>query len=602
MPMSLSAERLLLVLTFFVSSLAIPAYGTSPWTITDTISIPLTANATARLQTEYYRLNQWNVVTTETRQFHEEYFYPTASNRHNAGVHVMDAHKIGLGDFNGDGKRDMIISWATFPHVVEKPAIAPTILINQDGELKLSNDIWANEPPATMFAYKPGIADFNLDGVDDVVLGAFGILKRIADGSYQNTWERIPLMVSQGKQLANFSDRIAGQETGVIPGFTFAHDMAVGDVNGDGIPDFYQGRHLFIGDGTGRFTVRNDLLPPAARPGLHYVMSSAIGDLDNDGVDDLVIGVADGQPENQAVSGWIFLSNGQPNLANAKTIPLPEGRYGLLNTKHNSMNIDDLNGDGRLDIIIGQTKASPYYEGRQVQVLMNRGNGVFVDETDLRLAEAIRPQAQGEGISIVMDINGDGYPDIVDQSGGKPDDVAIMVNNGQGIFKRVPTAQLPIVQNFHLAGNEHWEGQDYGNSRTGYIYPIDLDGNGVASFIAQMFLNPARWPMQQGDANRSVIYTISPVKPFEPVPGPALLSDTECLFRWAERIEPGLLSDKNVQTQRLDGISYRHYPSTNTFLGFRANRVLLYQPSAGGAPADLGGVYQYLPIAREAGC
>lgn len=587
----------------FCSSVLIPsAYANSPWTVTDNYNLPLAANAMARLQTEYFQLKQWNVISALTNQYHEPYFYPTANDPHPASVHVMDAHKIGLGDFNGDGRQDLIISWTTFPHVVERPPIPPTVLLNEAGSLKLPVNIWAAEPPARMFAYKAGVADFNLDGIDDVVLGAFGVLKRNADGTYQNTWERIPLMVSQGKQLADFSDKIAGQEKGVLEGFQFAHDMAVGDVNGDGFVDFYQGRHLFIGDGTGKFTVRNDLIPSEAGPGRHYVMSSAIGDLDNDGVDDLVIGVADGQPAASAVSGWIFLSNGQPNLANAKKIPLPEGRFGLLNNKHNSMALGDLNGDGRLDIIIGQTAQQPYYKGRQLQLLMNKGGGVFADETDLRLAQAIRPDAQGEGITHIMDINGDGYPDLVDSSGEKPDHVAILVNNGQGVFKRMPMSLFPIVQNYHLAGKESWEGQSFGVSRTGYIYPIDLDGDGVASYVVQMFLNPDRWPMQRGDFNRSVIYTVSPRKPYEPVAGPKYLSDHECLFNWAEKIEPGLLPDKGVRTQRLNGIDYRHYPGTNTFLGFRENRVLLYQPSVSAALVNLGGIYQYLPLARAAGC
>lgn len=595
--------RILSIAGLLISSSFVPhAFSDTPWSVVDNYSIPLTGNAYERLNTEYFSLDQWNVITAQSSQYHESYFYPTVNDLNGAGVHHMDAHKIGLGDFNGDGRQDVIISWATFPHTIEKPAIAPTILLNDGGSLKLADDIWATEAPARMFAYKAGVADFNQDGVDDAVLGAFGILKRLPDGSYENTWERIPLMVSEAGKMADYSANIAGQETDVIDSFNFAHDMSVGDVNGDGFIDFYQGRHLFIGDGTGKFTVRNDLIPTEAGPNLHYVMSSAIGDLDNDGVDDLVIGLADGQTTQPAISGWIFLSDGQPNLANAKKVQLPEGRYGLLNTKHNSMNLADLDGDGRLDVVIGQTAGTPYYDGRQLQVLMNRGQGTFIDETDLRVTEAIRPEAQGEGISSIMDINGDGYLDIVDSAGGEPDDVAILVNDGTGKFKRIPTDQLPIVRNFHLAGNESWEGESYGVGRTGYIYPIDLDGNGVASFIVQMFLIQDRWPQQQGDVQRNLIYTISPNKPFEPVAAPAFLSDTECLLNWGEKIEPGLFPDSNVETQRLMDIQFRHYPATNTYLGIKANRILLYQPSISEAMVDLGGVYQYLPSARAAGC
>jgi hypothetical protein len=598
----MSTRCLSLAVLLCSSGLISHAHANAPWTIIDSFSLPLTANANERLQTEYFRLNQWNVIASLSNQFHEAYFYPTIENRYPEGVHVMDAHKIGLGDFNGDGRQDVMISWATFPHTVLKPPIAPTVLLNESGRLALSSSIWAAQPPETMFAYKAGVADFNQDGRDDAVLASMGVVKRLADGKYENTWERIPLMVSQGSKLADFSGMIAGQETAVLNGFTFGHDMAVGDVNGDGFIDFYQGRHLFVGDGTGRFVPRNDLIPPEAGPNLHYVMSSAIGDLDNDGVDDLVIGVADGQPAQTAISGWIFLSNGQRNLASARKVPLPNGRFGLLNTKHNSMTLADLDGDGRLDIIIGQTAAQPYYKGRQLQVLRNQGGGIFVDETDLRVAATSRPDAQGEGTVRAMDINGDGYLDLVDSSGAKPEDVAILVNNGKGIFKRMPMSLLPIVQNYHLAGKEGWEGQSFGVARTGYIYPIDLDGSGVASFLVQMFMNADRWPLQRGDTNRSVLYTISARKPYEPVAGPRYSSDVECLFNWAEKIQPGVLPDKGVKTQRASGVDYRHYPGTNTYLGVRGNRVLLFQPAVSPELGNLGGIYQYLPLARSAGC
>jgi hypothetical protein len=76
----------------------------------------------------------------------------------------------------------------------------------------------------------------------------------------------------------------------------------------------------------------------------------------------------------------------------------------------------------------------------------------------------------------------------------------------------------------------------------------------------------------------------------------------ECLFKWAEKIQPGVLPDKGVKTQRASGVDYRHYPGTNTYLGVRGNRVLLFQPAVSPELGNLGGIYQYLPLARSAGC
>lgn len=151
---------------------------------------------------------------------------------------------------------------------------------------------------------------------------------------------------------------------------------------------------------------------------------------------------------------------------------------------------------------------------------MNRGDAGFVDETDLRLATAVRPGADGEGITFVMDINGDGYLDIVDSAEGKPDDVAPLVNNGNGFFERIPPLELPIVENFHLSGLEGWEGESYGAARPMYIYPIDLDGDGVASFAVQMELPQAFAPDDGEEYHFTVLYSIKPRKPFKPTAVP----------------------------------------------------------------------------------
>ena len=486
----------------------------SPWIITDDYDIPLAQGAREKLRTQYFELGQWNVITAFTKERFEEWRYNNQVS--GPGTYVIDAHKAGIGDFNGDSAQDMMINWATFPHTLPRPPISPSILINEGGQLRLSSSIWQGAPPARMFSYKVGVADFNGDDTDDVVLGSFGIIERLADGGFNFIHERIPLMVSENKKLVDYSDRIEGQETSVLPTFSFAHDLAVGDINGDGHIDFYQGRHIFTGDGSGRFSVSQE--PPArdGRGSEAYAMSSAIGDLDGDGIDDLVIGLAEDQSPDKAVSGWILLSDGATDITNAKRIELPEGRYGLLNTKHNSMVIADVTGDGRKDILIGQTKAQPYYEGRQLQLLANKGDGVFVDETELRLAEGIRPEAQGEGITFVMDINGDSYVDIVDSSGGRPKDNAILVNDGEGFYERLPTEELAIVQNYHLRGFEDWEGFEYGNSRTMHIYPIDLNGNGLASFVIQM--DPPQ-DVSPGDDeyDLSAVYVINPIKAYKPV-------------------------------------------------------------------------------------
>lgn len=334
-------------------------------------------------------------------------------------------------------------------------------------------------------------------------------------------------------------------------------------------------------------------------------MSSAIGDLDNDGIGDLVVGIADGQTGADIRSGWIFLSDNSGSLASGRQVPLAVGNYGLANTKHNSMTLADINDDGRLDILIGQTRAEPYYSGRSVQLLVNRGNGEFVDETTLRLAEANRPEAQGEGLVEVLDVNGDGYPDIVDGAGGIGNtvaDIAIMVNDGSGHFSRMPSDLLPVVMNYHLLGNENWEGELWGIANTPYLWPIDLSGDGIVSFLVQMKFNPERWPQLEGDRAISSFYLIRSKQAYRPVSGPTRLSDIECIMHFAEQSVPEMLPDSGVETQKLDAFSYRYYPSVDTYLAIRGGRLLLHSPSQSSEIVDYGSTSQYLPAARAGDC
>jgi hypothetical protein len=126
-----------------------------------------------------------------------------------------------------------------------------------------------------------------------------GMFKRNPDGTYTTEFEPILLMLSTPSGVyVDGSHRIQGQESGGLPsGFTFGHDMSSGDVNGDGNPDFFTGKSLFLGDGTGGFTNATSTLPQDIRPNSTYLMTSLIGDFDGDGIGDIVSAYAD-HPEH----------------------------------------------------------------------------------------------------------------------------------------------------------------------------------------------------------------------------------------------------------------------------------------------------------------
>jgi hypothetical protein len=219
-----------------------------------------------------------------------------------------------------------------------------------------------------------------------------------------------------------------------------------------------------------------------------YTMSALIADFDGDGIGDLVRG---GSEHNAEV--WLYLSQGEPDLSLRQYSVLPVGRFGFENTKQNHMDAADLDGDGDLDIVIGQSRARPYYEGRELQVLINDGYGNFTDETNARLGsqsyystgEAFN---QGTGRVHLIDVNADGFIDIFDQRSPNPTwdqdglppnaGASIWLNDGTGHFVDVPPTVFPAVEPRDLAPLAK---KDVG--RLQRAAPIDIDNDGAIDVV-----------------------------------------------------------------------------------------------------------------------
>jgi hypothetical protein len=78
------------------------------------------------------------------------------------------------------------------------------------------------------------------------------------------------------------------------------------------------------------------------------------------------------------------------------------------------MTVGDINNDGLVDVVISQGKLDPYYVDRDIQILVNNGQG-FTDETDTRI-ENLRNDFNGhpEGNIWLIDYDEDGNLDIFD--------------------------------------------------------------------------------------------------------------------------------------------------------------------------------------------
>jgi hypothetical protein len=474
----------------------------------------LSADTSNRV-TSHFRVGPFGWLGIRTHEKHGVYFYPTSSDRRDSGYFAIDPHNVGRGDFNGDGKEDLAITWALFPHTVERQGRATfAILLNEgNGLLRYAPEMFDSaHVPVRFFAYRTAIADFNADGRPDIVAASMGMVKRNPDGSMTTVYEPIPLALSgQDGKLRDASANIQGQESGGLPaGFTFGHELSAGDVNGDSAVDFFTGKCLFVNDGTGKFRNASASLPQEMRPTNTYLMSSMIGDLNQDGIGDIVALYADGAPMNR--TGYILLSkNGDTTLSGRQLVELPAGRYGAGTTKFNHGALGDIDGDGKLDIILGVTRANPYYRGRLLQVLVNKGAGVFEDQTTARVVapSSLDENAEGEGSLHVVDMDGDGDVDVFHAGSGTLQGLGVhgpvIYINDHGTLRVIDSSRLAWVQPWQMTsfeGLKQWQERSMQRA-----YPIDLDGQLGLDMVSYVSTPLSSWP--QAEPTEITFYSVA---------------------------------------------------------------------------------------------
>jgi uncharacterized protein (TIGR03437 family) len=187
-------------------------------------------------------------------------------------------------------------------------------------------------------------------------------------------------------------------------------EAAVGDFNGDGIPDLVWssgrsngGVHLFLGkgDGTLRYTYTFEVHESGERKVL------ALGDLNHDGKLDVVVGA------NDLIA--VFFGKGDGTMQPGIQIPM-DLDHGLDPELSHEIFIADLNGDGKPDI------------ARSNVVILGNGDGTFQPTQYLLTA------SPGASSQVCRDLNGDGLPDLIyvdyDQFGATG--LSVLLNNTPG--------------------------------------------------------------------------------------------------------------------------------------------------------------------------
>jgi Ca2+-binding RTX toxin-like protein len=367
-------------------------------------------------------------------------------------------------DLNADGHLDLIVGYILEP--AEDRAVPFRALIGdgRGGMMDATVTVFSAGIPSGVVPRQALVADFNGDHRSDVFVADHGYDLPTFPG-FRNT-----LILSNG--ATGMVNATATLQT--IP--DYSHSATYGDIDADGDLDIFVGNmwngaafggrlppYFLINDGHGAFTRSDDRIPsPYLNPTYAHFTTSALFDADGDGDLDLFLGTED-KASTADPNSQVLRNDGQGVFSQAWPSIPPVGRADQPDNMVDSTAVD-VNGDGRIDIVANYA-TNFYTEGGRVQILINRGGGVFLDETALRIADFRTSNTFWTYRVNMVDVNGDGFVDMLMSQG---DQTPIYLNDGSGRFFELPIQLFNSV--FHKA------------------FPGDFNGDGRLDFASGGFL------------------------------------------------------------------------------------------------------------------
>ncbi|HEV2399887.1 MAG TPA: FG-GAP-like repeat-containing protein [Candidatus Sulfotelmatobacter sp.] len=345
-----------------------------------------------------------------------------------------DPTELAEGDFNRDGKQDLVYEDGSGLHV---------LLGNGDGTFAKGQNIAL----PSGFSGKITVADVNADGNPDLIIGGsspqaqIGVLLGNGDGTFK------PMIVSQfaargsawpdlrftfgvadvngdgatdlivGDPANNYLYVLLGDNSGSFTLKTTISsgspgDVITGDFNGDGHQDFLvhdilgAGVTVYLGNGDGTFQTGVGYTGP------HNITSVLLADMDGDGHPDMVV---------TGFNNTIDILHGNADGTFATTSSGGSSNGG---PAPSLIAVADLNGDGTLDIATAC--------GNGICILLGKGNLTYGNPVPFSAGPA-------STAAVAADFNSDGHMDFAITA---PDGIALLLGNGDGTLQTADNYDL----------------------------------------------------------------------------------------------------------------------------------------------------------------
>jgi len=448
-----------------------------------------------------------------------------------AGDYLADRFSLTSGDFNDDGKDDILVGapLADGPDNARTNAGEAYVIFGRDdGDASL--DLAADEPDLTIIGANAGenlgfvvaAGDVNGDGTDDILVGA-----RFATPAGGAAGAGEAYVVFGSSSLEGTLDIAEGQQDFTIAGASagdfLGYALTAGDVNGDGIADIITAAsaaspdasrphagetYVILGshDLSGRVDVAQDqqdftILGVEAEDLLANF--AAAGDVNGDGKDDILLGThkADGPDNKREDGGEAYVIFGKDDLKGTLDLVSGDGFATIYGAEAQDwlgfyLIAADANGDGIDDIVVSARNADGPQNGRnncgEVYLIFGRKElpeviDIADGKQDATILGADPNDLLGHALA-AGDIDGDGTADVI---AGAPAAGSLDNVRDQGGEARVffgasawPAVLDAAVEN---PGATIW-GAEAGDELGFSVASGDFDGDGKADVMSGALL------------------------------------------------------------------------------------------------------------------